>query len=221
MSLSKDDVELLLFASDGSPYEKRVDAKGRVLSDESIADEVPFELPEGWCWARLENVIEIASNLVDPREYETVLHVAPDNIEKGTGKLLDCRTVLEDSVKSNNHRFSSGQILYSKIRPALKKAAIAPFDGLCSADMYPLDSNLDTPFTLILVLSDLFTHQVLKGDTRVKMPKTNQKALRAVLLPIPPLAEQRRIAERVSELMPLVEAYGELEDAREALDAAL
>ncbi|MBM6786856.1 restriction endonuclease subunit S, partial [Collinsella tanakaei] len=37
----------------------------------------------------------------------------------------------------------------------------------------------------------------------------------------PPLAEQRRIAERVSELMPLVEAYGELEDAREALDAAL
>ncbi|WP_186365733.1 restriction endonuclease subunit S [Enorma burkinafasonensis] len=192
-----------------------------MLSDESIADEVPFELPEGWCWARLESVIDIASNLVNPREYETVAHVAPDNIEKGTGKLLDCRTVLEDSVKSSNHRFSSGQILYSKIRPALKKAAIAPFDGLCSADMYPLDSHLDTSFTLILVLSDMFTRQVLKGDTRVKMPKTNQKALRVVLLPIPPLAEQRRIAERVSELMRLVDAYGELEDAREELDAAL
>ena len=42
-----------------------------------------------------------------------------------------------------------------------------------------------------------------------------------MLIPLPPLAEQRRIAERVSELMPLAEAYGELEDAREELDAAL
>lgn len=43
-----------LAPSDGSPYEKRVDAKGHVLSDECIASEVPFgELPEGWAWARL------------------------------------------------------------------------------------------------------------------------------------------------------------------------
>ena len=36
-------------SSDGSPYEKRIDAKGRVLSEKRIADEVPFEkLPEGW-----------------------------------------------------------------------------------------------------------------------------------------------------------------------------
>ena len=42
--------------SDGSPYEKRVDAKGRVTSDKCIANEVPFEeLPEGWAWARLED----------------------------------------------------------------------------------------------------------------------------------------------------------------------
>lgn len=45
---------VIYFGSDGSPYEKRVDAKGHVLSDECIASEVPFgELPEGWAWARL------------------------------------------------------------------------------------------------------------------------------------------------------------------------
>ena len=49
--------------SDGSPYEKRVDAKGHVLSDECIADEVPFEdLPEGWAWARLGNLLSLVSD---------------------------------------------------------------------------------------------------------------------------------------------------------------
>ena len=48
---------IIYTASDGSPYEKRVDAKGRVLSEESIADEVPFDLPEGWCWTRFETAL--------------------------------------------------------------------------------------------------------------------------------------------------------------------
>ena len=44
---------IIYTGSDGSPYEKRIDAKGRVLSDKRIADEVPFEeLPDGWAWAR-------------------------------------------------------------------------------------------------------------------------------------------------------------------------
>ena len=45
--------------SDGSPYEKRVDAKGRVLSDKSIAEEVPFEIPGGWTWTRIGALFEM------------------------------------------------------------------------------------------------------------------------------------------------------------------
>ena len=71
------------------------------------------------------------------------MHIAPDNIEKGTGHLFECRTVKEDKVASANHLFKKGQIIYSKIRPLLRKAVIAPFDGLCSADMYPLNTTLN------------------------------------------------------------------------------
>ena len=210
-----------LIGSDGSPYEKRVDAKGRVTSDKCIANEVPFGIPESWVWARFSEVIEIAARLVDPLKYQDFPHIAPDNIQKGTGKLLFCHSVKADEVKSANHLFSAGQILYSKIRPALRKAVIAPFDGLCSADMYPLNTKLRPEYILTVLLSNFFTEETLKGDTRVKMPKTNQKSLNVILIPIPPLAEQRRIVDRVNELMPLVEEYGGLEDAREALDAAL
>lgn len=55
---------IIYIGSDGSPYEKKVDAKGRVTSDKCIANEVPFEeLPEGWAWARLETVY----NFIDYR----------------------------------------------------------------------------------------------------------------------------------------------------------
>ena len=100
--------------SDGSPYEKHVDTKGRVLSDKCIADEVPFGIPESWAWARFSEVIGIAARLVDPLKYQDFPHIAPDNIQKGTGKLLFCHSVKADEVKSANHLFSAGQILYSK-----------------------------------------------------------------------------------------------------------
>lgn len=58
--------------SDGSPYEKKVDAKGRVTSDKCIANEVPFEeLPEGWAWARLETVY----NFIDYRGKHLTNHL--------------------------------------------------------------------------------------------------------------------------------------------------
>lgn len=166
-------------------------------------EEKPFELPYGWEWCRFESIIEIASNLVMPDEYKDYTHIAPDNIEKATGRLLKCSTVGEDDVRSFNHVFFKNQIIYSKIRPALRKTVIAPFDGLCSADMYPLNVSVNSKYILTFLLTDFFTNQVLKSDNRVKMPKTNQVELAKVIIPLPPLAEQQRIVEKVDRLMVL------------------
>ena len=173
---------------------------------EITEDEKPFEIPDGWMWVRLLAVVDIATNLVQPSDYLAYPHIAPDNIEKGTGKLLDFHTVEEDKVSSANHLFFTGQILYSKIRPLLRKAVIAPFDGLCSADMYPLNTNINRRYLLYYLLSDGFNFQIAEAmSSRVKMPKINQTELIKVLLPLPPLAEQKRIVARLEELLPLCE----------------
>lgn len=165
--------------------------------------EKPFALPQGWEWCRFVDIIEISSNLVKPAEYLESIHLAPDNIEKNTGKLLPCNTVFEDDVKSYNHLFFEGQIVYSKIRPALRKVVIAPFNGLCSADMYPLDVFCDNRYIHKYLLTNTFTEQVLSSDNRVKMPKTNQSELSKVVIPLPPLLEQQRIVEKVDRLIAL------------------
>lgn len=181
------------------------------------AGELQYEIPSNWKWARFRDIAIISSNLVKPDAFMNFPHLAPDNIEKGTGVLLPCASVREDKVISSNHRFFPGQIVYSKIRPKLSKAVIVDFEGLCSADMYPIDALIEANYLHRYILSDSFLIQAVKNDTRVAMPKINQTELNAIAVPIPPLAEQRRIVAKVDELMALVDR---LEAAQAAARAA-
>jgi type I restriction enzyme, S subunit len=180
-----------------------------------------YELPDGWAWAHFREVAIIASNLVKPDEFLDFTHLAPDNIEKGKGVLLPCRTVREDKVISSNHRFYPGQIVYSKIRPNLAKVVVVDFEGLCSADMYPIDALIDAFYLQIYMLSESFLVQAVKTDTRVAMPKINQTELNAIAVPVPPLAEQRRIVAKVDELMALCDRLEAQQQERETRHAAL
>ena len=154
------------------------------------------EIPVEWHCTKFKYIATVKSNLVQPDEYGDYLQVSPENIEKGSGKLLPCQTVSEVGVISGNHLFFKGQILYSKIRPKLNKVAIAPFDGLCSADMYPIETVLNTHYFVYALRSECFLTQVsLITEDRVKMPKINQDELGNTLFAIPPYNEQVEIAE--------------------------
>ena len=156
------------------------------------------EIPVNWTIQRFARVAEVKSNLVSPDNYLEYPQISPENIEKDSGKLLlPCRTVAEVGVISGNHLFCKGQILYSKIRPKLNKVCIAPFDGLCSADMYPIESKNDTRYIMYCILSNGFLQQVsMITENRVKMPKINQVELSKVLVAIPEtIAEQKEIAD--------------------------
>lgn len=133
------------------------------------------------------------SNLVDPAGYQDFPHIAPDNIEKRTGVLLEYHTIAEDGVKSGKHLFHAGQILYSKIRPNLSKIAMVDFDGLCSADMYPVNAKEDTRYLWYYMLSDEFLEQASNAGSRSVLPKINQKELSKVMVRMTSLEEQQAI----------------------------
>ena len=173
---------------------------------------IPSHIPDSWKWVWFLSVVDIAANLVPPEGYQDLLHIAPDNIEKGTGKLLPCRTVGEDRVTSANHLFERGQIIYSKIRPRLRKVVVAPFDGLCSADMYPLKTQLDTQYVFYYILSESFNQQVNEATSnRVLLPKINKKELQKIYIPLPPLGEQNRIARIVTDVFAQLDLIDDLQ----------
>ena len=155
------------------------------------------ELPEGWKWVKFGDVHDIKSNLVDSLKYLDMPHIAPDNISKGIAKLLGYRTIREDKVISANHKFFKGQIVYSKIRPNLTKVIIAPIDGLCSADMYPIDSKYNNRYTLYYMLTNSFVKIASNTESRTILPKINQKGLNAIPFPLCPQEEQNQIVQEI------------------------
>lgn len=164
-------------------------------------EEIPFKIPKNWVWCCFAEIVVIESNLVSPFNFPNSPHIAPDNIEKNTGRLLKYITVLEDNVQSANHYFYSGQLIYSKVRPKLNKVVKVDFEGLCSADMYPLRPLVNTDYIQQCMLSTYFLNEVDRFDNRVKMPKINQNQLSQIPIPLPPLAEQNRIVYKLNELM--------------------
>lgn len=145
------------------------------------------------------------SAMSDVDDFDFICHVAFDKkplTRKERANNVKKRDFLSKyKVVSPNHLFYKGQIIYSKIRPLLRKAVIAPFDGLCSADMYPLNTAINRKYLLRYMLSDAFNLQVATAmSSRVKMPKINQDELSKILIPIPPMQEQERIVSRIEEL---------------------
>lgn len=166
----------------------------------------PWTLPPSWHWAEWAAVARVASNLVDPGNYGDLPHIAPNHIESQTGRLLSYRNIAEDGVTSAKHLFRPGQVLYSKIRPYLAKVIIVDFAGLCSADMYPVETDLEPRFLKWWMLTPTFTRLSSGEQARTVLPKINRQALGRLPVPVPPIDEQRRIVSILEDNLSRIDA---------------
>lgn len=207
---------IIYIASDGSPYEKRVDAKGRVLGDECIADEVPFdELPEGWAWARLESALvnrdseRIPVSVADREKLAKTYdyYGASGVIDKVDSYLFDKPLLLIGEDGAN---------LLTRAKPV---AFLARGKYWVNNHAHVLDGISERYLEYVA----LFVNSVSLAPyvTGTAQPKMNQAKMGSILIPIPPEDEQDRILSEIDRLTPLVEECGRLEGAREELDAAL
>lgn len=177
--------------------------RGQLVGLSTANTELPhdrcWDLPISWRWVRFSDVVEIASNLVKPEAIPNLPHIAPDNVEGGTGRLLPFRTINEDGVISAKHKFFAGQVIYSKIRPYLRKAVLVDFDGACSADMYPLSpsGDLDAAYLLYWLISEPFAGFTVEHEGRTVLPKINQQGLNQTPVPLPPLPDQLETVRRL------------------------
>lgn len=146
---------------------------------------------------KLGDIVTLDAPMVDPREdkFIDLIHIGPDRIERNTGLLLPALTAREENLISKKFLFDENYVLYSKIRPYLKKCAIPDFDDLCSADMYPvkpISGKTNREFIWQLLLSDFFTKYTETLPDRANIPKLNRKELLSFELSLPPISLQEK-----------------------------
>ncbi len=199
---------LIFRGADNLPYEKI--GKNEPVC---IADEVPFDIPQSWEWVRFGMIStysytkkKINAQNADPKMWGLDL----EDIEKG-GRLLDQKTVGERKAVGDKTIFDSGDILYSKLRPYLLKILVAPDCGICTPEIVPFKvfGNI-VPDYIVAFLKCPYVDTVINSVTYgVKMPRVGTKTMTELLVPIPPLSEQKRIIKKLCEVEPLADNYTE------------
>lgn len=164
----------------------------------------------------LNDICKIRSGQIDPKieEFKKLPHIYGKSIESGTGKLLEYNTIEEDKVTSGKYLFRAGDVLYSKLRPYLKKVVYVDFNGLCSADMYPLEvdrTKINPHWLVILLLSEDFTNYAIQQSSRARMPKLNRDQLCSWQFFLPSLDVQNEKVKRFQELMRINSNIKEIE----------
>ena len=143
-----------------------------------------------------------AQMTTDYEKYADYPHIGINSIEKDTGRLFGYRTVAEDGVKSGKYIFSPAHIIYSKIRPNLNKVALPDFEGLCSADAYPIlpnSDNCDKLYLAFVLRSKWFLEYIVPLSGRTNMPKANREQINRFTWALPPLELQKQFAAFVRQ----------------------
>ena len=159
---------------------------------------------KGWSIVKFDEFAQIDGNMTtDYEKYADYPHIGIDSIEKETGTLKGYRTVKEDGVVSGKYFFTPQHIIYSKIRPNLNKVALPDFEGLCSADAYPIlpnPKNCNRVFLALAMRSNYFLDYILQFSARTNLPKVNRKEIAGFSMPLPPLPLQNQFAAFVAEV---------------------
>lgn len=194
-----------IFRSEDGHFYERVGKNEPVCIDE----ELPFEIPETWEWARLGTISTYAETKKKIKAQDAELNLWGldlEDIEKG-GKLLTRKTVGERKAIGDKTYFQQGDILYSKLRPYLLKILIAPESGICTPELVPfsLYGEISSEF-IVAFLKCPYVNDTINAVTYgVKMPRVNTATMISLLVPLPPLAEQQRIVAKLEQLLPLCE----------------
>lgn len=201
---------------------KGIDEKGNIRSEKThkFKDSPLGRIPEEWEVVRLGEVGELRKEkALSPKNN---IYIGLENIEKGTGKINGF--IPSDEIKGISNIFKTGDILFGKLRPNLRKFWYAKYNGYCSTEflvIFPINEKIIKEFLYLVIGSNNFLNLAESKVFGTKMPRTSWDILKNYSFPLPPLPEQQRIAEILSQIDETIEKEQKYKEKLERLKQGL
>lgn len=200
--LGKKYVESYIFKGDDNRYYEHINEKSV-----DISENIPFELPRNWCWARWGDISEsIQYGYNAPaKENGRIKMVRISDIQNGkvVWDSVPYCDIDEEDIK--NYTLKAGDILFARTGGTVGKSYLvtevpeeAIYAGYLIRTRY--SNQLSSQYLKYFMETNLYWLQLTNGTTATAQPNCNGKTLGKMLLPIPPLAEQERIVSKINEI---------------------
>lgn len=184
--------------------------EGKIKKEKPLAeiteDEIPFDIPDSWKWVKLGDCTSYAQSkekISPPEITNDMWSLDLEDIQKETGTILVKTLASERKISGDKVKFRKGQVLYSKLRPYLKKILVAPDDGICTPELVPFNVyGIDANYISYVLKSPHVDYIINTATYGVKMPRVGTDTMINLLIPLPPLEEQHRIVAKIEELLP-------------------
>ena len=205
--IKKDKADSIIFRGEDNCHYEKVGNKEPVL-----LEDLPFDLPNGWAWARLPSIADVSAGGTPNRGVKKFwengnipwLKISDiTSVKKYVNKAEEYIT--EDGLNNSSAQYyEKGTILYT-IFATVGEVGILDFRATCNqaiAGIKCFDTNfLDYLYYYLKNLKDFMISQS-KGNAQVNI---NQSKLKAALIAVPPISEQKRIVKYIQEIFNVIE----------------
>ena len=211
--IKKDKSESIIFRGDDNSYYEKILTTGEV---KCIDDEIPFEIPESWEWVRFKYVADIARG-GSPRPIKSYITDDPNGVnwikigdtEKGSKYINTVKEKIKQEGVVNSRMVYKGDFLLTNSmsfgRPYITNIQGCIHDGWLVIS--PCANTYDQDF-LFYLLSSAFAYNQFSGKVSGAVVKNlNTDKVLDAIIPLPPIEEQKRIAQKVERFLPLIEQY--------------
>ena len=214
----------MVFTNSLSSYYEKFLATGEV---KCIDEEIPFEIPKGWEWTRIGNIFNHTSgkqqsssnkNGGTPQKFITT-----SNLYWGYFVLDNVKIMNFTEEEINNCSATKGDLLVCEGGAGYGRSAIWNYDyDICLQNhVHRLRPCVNGICEYVYHFIYLLKESNNLASVGTAMPGLSANRLKGLLLPFPPLPEQKRIVAKLEELLPLIKKYSEVQDCLEELNISI
>ena len=212
----------VIFKGEDNSYYEKFTLSGEV---KCIDEEIPFEIPNGWEWARISNIFQINPKNICSDELE-VAFIPMEKLSAGYGSDYSYEKVKWRKIKKSFTHFANGDIAFAKITPCFQNRKSAVFEklpngvGAGTTELKILRTFTETInryYLLYFLKSPYFVEEAIFKGT-ANQQRIISGYLENKLFPLPPLEEQQRIVEKIEELIPHIEYYSKAQTELDVLN---